>query len=232
MQSTKSLKRILKLKNFLRLIFGILCLVALFFVFILFLVVSNIYSFSPPSYISVMNLTDTPLMVNNSVLNIYESYLEETNIKRNFRISDFNNNEIFNKTIPNNSKQTLDIIVYAKNRKCFFSADVTAFYYNIVHDTLINQKVLDDKGSYSISVELELDKYIYLYPGKYSLDNLPNILLDKKILGIYPIECNRIDNEKDRLEVVKFFREFDPNKQQRYFLEEVEPLRDELERKD
>lgn len=103
---------------------------------------------------------------------------------------------------------TLEIIILADAEFCFFQADVTDFYYSTNFNAVKGLVSLTNTENNSYKRILS-NTALYVYPGNASKDNLPEFILDDRIvIGIYPIECNLINNSGVLLETIKFYQNY------------------------
>ena len=124
---------------------------------------------------------------------------------------------------------TLEIIPIADHKFCYFQADVSDIYYQNDISSLRGIKIINDGKEIERYKRVLEGNIIYLYPGKTSKDNLPQFIDEsQKVIGIYPIECNRQNDQKALLETVLFYKNYNAKEQREFYgerLEEIENLR-------
>jgi hypothetical protein len=223
-------KRILKKRNVFRISLVVILLVLTSFLLFIFLILAKVISFDSPSYFVVLNLKEQQISVNDTPMNIFNVYVGETNIPVKYSLIDSENKEIVSKTLPEVGSPKLSLFVNSEKQYCFFSAEVTSFYYDteMVENTIGQYVILSDQPSSSIEVTFDNANNYYIFPGRYSSKDLPQTLVDKKLIGIYPISCEKINESSERIETVMFYKHFNPAEQQEYYYSKIAPLKEEL----
>lgn len=192
----------------------------------IYLLVADIISFGPYSYVSVMNLGEENITVNNKKLEIFDTYKVETNVKRDYLVKNVAGDTLFNKTIPDRNGPKLSVYVRSLENYCFFSADVSSFYYqtDTLEDTLVNVSKLENTSLGATELKIDLDNYVYLYPGKYSTSDVPENLIGKKLIGVYPIKCELAEIPEAQKSIVISYKNFNSAQQREYYNNKVDEL--------
>lgn len=197
--------------------------------FVIFLFLNKNISLNNPDKFIVFNLTETPLIVNGSSLNLFETFLLESNSRAQVKISQ-NEKILLEEEIPGIEPEILNIYVHsAENNICFFKSNVTNFYYvsESLSDILQSFEILTTEPNPQVSVKMK-ENEIYLFPGVYEGLNLPKSISNKKVVGIYPIKCTDINNSELVYQTILMYRSFNVEEQREIFNEIIEPLRKEL----
>lgn len=223
-------KRILKKRNLFRIGLVVIALLLTSIFLFIFLILAKVISFDPPSYFVVLNLKEQELKVNGTQMNIFNVYVGETNVPKKYVVSDIEGKELYSKTLPEIDSPKLTLFINSEEQYCFFSAEVTSFYYDteMAENTIGQYSILSEQANSSIEVKFDLSNNYYIFPGKYSAIDLPQSLVDKKLVGIYPISCEKVNDSAEQIKTVLFYKYFNPAEQQEYYYTKVNPLKDEL----
>ena len=222
----KNLKK--KRENY-KLLFGILIVLSSLSLLFLVLLLTKVISFDSKSIISVFNMSEYPVNVNDINLEIYDTFVDEVNTPKTYFLNLSEEVQI-EKSLPDIIQPKLSVYVSADKPYCFFSADVTSFYYQTeqVENQLQEVKILEEKGSYFVETNIDQKNNTYIFPGRYSSSSLPENLVDKKLIGIYPIDCEDITNPNKQEELVFFYKKFNSEEQRDFYNRETEVLKEEL----
>lgn len=89
--------------------------------------------------------------------------------------------------------------ISTEDNQCIVEADVSNIYYEVSEESLVtNFTILNDKKpSSSFFINTDHDLKFYVYPGRYTKDQLPEILpKEEKILGLFFIDCENINSNE------------------------------------
>lgn len=218
-----------KIRRLARISFAIIFSILLAAVFITFLVVSRIISFQPYSVIVVFNLKDDNITVQDNIVRIFDIFVEESNVERKYGVKSSLGTDLYTKTIPDYLSPSINIFINSDLEYCFFKADVTSFYYDT--ETLDNVlTMVETFSTFDNSISLKKDEGIfkYIYPGRYSQSEVPSTLLGKRLIGIYPIQCESLNDPSTQRDLVLFYRDFSSIEQRDYFNSQLDPIKEEL----
>lgn len=223
------IRKLEKIRRLARISFAIIFSILLASVFILFLVISRIISFQPFSTIVIFNLKDDNITVQDNIVRIFDIFVEDTNVERKYEVKSSSGADIYTKTIPDYLSPSINIFINSDLQYCFFKADVTSFYY----DTETLDNVLDMVETFSsqgnsISLKRDESSFKYIYPGRYLQSDIPSTLLGKRLIGIYPILCESLNDSETQREIVLFYRDFSSIEQREYFNSQLDPIKQEL----
>jgi hypothetical protein len=96
----------------------------------------------------------------------------------------------------------LELISSRDERQCLVEANVTDIYYNKGEDYIKELKILKDNPFQSTIYEIEdkVDIKYFAYPGNYASQFFPDeINENQKVYGVFFVECNLLENEKELL---------------------------------
>lgn len=100
-------------------------------------------------------------------------------------------------------KSLIDIKVVSDMNYCFFTADVTEYYQGVNGPKIIS--TYDGENNY-LTLEVNLSKNKYLYPGKYNLELSGVEFIEKNLIGIYPVECATKNDTQALEDLVETYR--------------------------
>lgn len=133
-----------------------------------------------------------------------EITVTKTGDDQNIKTSVFNNLKI--------KPQLMALVVNNTKHYCYFKADLNQYINNEPEIDILNLVTEDNK----IMLDLDLDRNIYLYPGKLVTDKVKSQMNTKKLIGVYPIECDFI-NDKDKItQTIQLYFNYNADQQRRY----------------
>jgi hypothetical protein len=101
--------------------------------------------------------------------------------------------------VGNHRGLILELISNYEDKECVVVADVSNIYYKIDEEGDVKNIVtLSNKPQESFYYEIPNDILLnyFVYPGNYSRSLLPeNLPKDEKVLGIFFVNCNNLDNQ-------------------------------------
>src|SRR5690606_38565310 len=131
MSIAQKYKKLKRLRNSLRIILAMSFVLAFLLVILLLSSITNLFTFNPPSYISIFNLKEEPVFVNGVELKIFDSFTGETNRSFVYNLENSNSEVVQSLVVPAFDFSELYIFLNTDSKYCFFSADVTSIYYDL-----------------------------------------------------------------------------------------------------
>lgn len=106
---------------------------------------------------------------------------------------------------------------------CFAQGNVKPLYYNLNNGSNFDSfSVLTNFAKNTYLGTLAADS-LYVYPGNSTLENLPSEIGNENLTGIYPINCNDLNEEKFK-ETVELFKQYNPIEQREFYKKESERI--------
>lgn len=181
--------------------------------------------------VSVVNLDDKEMSFNYednaNTLNLFDSVFVRNSGDINFSVKSENSD--FAKQLDYQEYQS-KLFIYVNSSivsYCFFSADVTAIYYDTLNDSRDYEdlKILSTEPTsfYEASVNWNVNEYIY--PGRYSSTFLPGELGGKRLIGFYPISCTSLSRIEAIDQIINSYKNLDPAKEREYLNSRLNELK-------
>lgn len=185
--------------------------------------------------VSFINLYNFPVIVKVQDKEIKMDHFDATaidlKVKNNLSIDVYNEaGELIDEDDINTIYNTSQISLFVLNNEvefCFFSADVTAFYYpseNLPLE-LKDIKIFTNEDNILLSRTFRKNA-IYIYPGRSDSSDAPQEITDGRVLrGIYPIECSNLNSYEKQLKTVLIFKDYVPAEHREFYNSAIERIK-------
>lgn len=167
-------------------------------IFVMYSFSRTIFQIENMHTLVVYNLKNEEVTANDSTLLLYDSveFTGKPITKVTVEDEDFIIDSVSGKSL-------IDIKVVSDTKYCFFTADVTDYYLVLGEPKIIDIYKVEDNY---LSLEANVSKNTYLYPGKYNLELEGVTFIDKELIGIYPVDCSQINDTALLKELVETYR--------------------------